>query len=169
MVEFGVLAAIRSCFSEEGIGADFGLVADHIFVMQPQGTVPPGPVVIIDLEEAWTPSASLHPDFGKVTLKISILGDSSDGAESLSIGQQIQQRLDGSTLSVDGSCEATFRKGSSVLDMKKSTHSPRRVDQYYEALVHRSRFRHSSRPLVRTRPPIVSEVPNEPRKTPDPV
>lgn len=165
MVEFGVLSAIRSCLAEDEVGESHGLSADHIYVMAPQGPVSSGPVVVLDLEETWTPSASGHPDFGKVTLKISILGDSQDGSESLAIGKQIQQRLDGATLAVDGACEATLRMGSSVLDMKKAKDSPRRVEQYYEALVHKSRFRRTPRLKPTADSPLVTVChSNEPTK-----
>lgn len=179
MVEFGVLSAIRSCLAEEGIGEAYGLSADRIYVMTPQGQIAKSPVVILDLEETWMPSASGHPDFGKVTLKISILSDSHDGSESLEIAKQICQRLDGATLAVEGPCEATLRMGSSVLDMKKVQDSPRRVEQYYEALVHRSRFRRTPRtkttndsPLVtvchqNTQKPASSTQSSEPRSTPE--
>ncbi len=141
MVEFGVLAAIRSYLVEEGVGESVGLSLDNIYVLTPREMTQSGPAVILDLEEAWAPSASLHPHFGKVTLKISILGDSDDGSESLTIAKELSHRLDGATLSVNDACEATLRMGSSVLDLKKVKDAPRRVDQYYEALVHRSRFR----------------------------
>jgi hypothetical protein len=135
MVDFGVLSAIRNLIRSEKVGSNYGLSPKSVYVMEPEIAPSEWPAIFLELEESW--STGRRPGVGSVSLKISILSNSADGAEALDIATQVRHLIDGASFEVDDSYEATLRMNSSIMDMKKVASAPRKVEQFYEAFVQR--------------------------------
>ncbi|GHS91568.1 hypothetical protein AGMMS49949_02170 [Alphaproteobacteria bacterium] len=135
MVDFGVLAALRQWMGQEGVGSEYGLTLENVFVMTPTAVPQKWPSIILELEEVWNQKVRLKTEGGRVVFKIIIFGNSEDGSEVIDIANCLQQLLDGISFSLPPSYEVTFRMNSSVLDFKKVINSPRKVEQRCEAFV----------------------------------
>ncbi|MDR2464064.1 MAG: hypothetical protein LBD36_00385 [Holosporales bacterium] len=133
MVEFSILSVIRELIGKKGIGKSYGLSLESVYVMEPVIIPRLWPAIFLDLEESWL--AGVNSNIGRMSLKISVLSNSADGRESLDIANQLCQLFDGSSLDIEDTFNATLKMNSCVVDIKKLVNTPRKVEQYYEALI----------------------------------
>jgi hypothetical protein len=133
MVEFGILSMIRKLICENGIGGNYGLSLDSVYVMEPVVTPKLWPAIFLDLEESWR--AGVNSNIGKISLKISVLSCSENGQESLDMANQLRQLIDGASFDIEDAFNATLKMSSCVVDIKKVINTPRKVEQYYEAFI----------------------------------
>lgn len=155
-IDFGVLSVVRQSLIRGTVGASCGLTEADLYTTMPR-TLERGEALVLDIEEAWhflpedasedgdSQRAATNSLAGKIVFRLIVLSDSTNGSEALDIANQARFLLDGATLSLDkekdGSedqqLEATFRMVSNVVDLKKRRDLPRKVEQLYEALIHK--------------------------------
>jgi hypothetical protein len=138
MVDYGVLAAVRQLICEKGIGARCGLVSGNVYIMIPEVLPQTWPAVFLELEETWCPNAKAkRAPHARVAFKVSVFCNDSDGAHAIDISNQICSAVNGLDLLLGLEMEnmATFKFKSSVVDFKKVLKQPRKVEQFYEAII----------------------------------
>ncbi|MDR0625197.1 MAG: hypothetical protein LBF72_01985 [Holosporales bacterium] len=136
MVDFGVLVAVRKLICEKRIGAKYGLVGGNIFIMVPDVLPQTWPAVFLELEETWCPNVrSKRVPYARVAFKLSVFCNDNDGAHAIDISNQICSALNGLDLLLDEENLAAFKFKSSVVDFKKVLKQPRKVEQFYEAVI----------------------------------
>jgi hypothetical protein len=136
MVDFGVLSAVRQIICENGIGLLQGLSESSVYVSVPECIPQTWPIIFIELEETWSPSRKLKKaPQAKVAFKVSVLCNNNDGSAAIEISNQISAAIDGVTISLGTENIAVFKFKSSIVDFKKVLKQPRKVEQFYEAIV----------------------------------
>lgn len=137
MVDFGVMTTIRQLICQNKIGFEYGLTPSDIYIMIPDIYPKRSPLVFLELEEAWCDRKLVTNKnlSAKVMIKVSILSQSNNGIESLDISNKISQMVDGQIIPLNDGNYAIFKLNSSIVDIKKVGDMPRKVEQYYEALI----------------------------------
>ena len=136
MVDYGILEAIRRLICDSIIGIRDGLSDDNVYTSIPEVYPSSWPAIFIELEEAWSPKRKIkNAPHAKISFKVSILCNNKDGDSAINISNEIIAATDGLVLFLDGKNIATFRLKSSILDFKKDKYNPRKVEQFYEAII----------------------------------
>ncbi|MDR0633093.1 MAG: hypothetical protein LBF84_03055 [Holosporales bacterium] len=140
MVDFGVLSAVRQIICENGIGLLQGLSESSVYISVPDCVPQTWPMIFIELEETWSPNRKLkNAPQAKVAFRVSILCNNNDGSAAIEISNQINAAIDGLTLYLDKENVAVLKFKSSIVDFKKVLKQPRKVEQFYEAIVRDAR------------------------------
>jgi hypothetical protein len=132
MADYGVLSTMRSMIADDESIKEKGLGEKIHLAIPPKTDLP---LVLLELEEIWT-SMRMGADTGhaRLKLKASIMNDSVNAREALTVAERIRMVIDGKTICVKEGMKATIKLASSIIDLPNKV-GPNNIQQFYEVLV----------------------------------